>query len=269
MLTVLSATALAVMPSSPVRVPGAVNMLPLLPLSLRQCPLVGETMNMPLPADALLEEVLQRSEGRFGLLFRTSNNQVITWTPLLQIEGSPSDSSHYLRVRCIGRRGISNFLSEPVAGSTSLRLHSALAQPYEDVPLEDKVSKELDLAMEDMEELYSAFRTRSSRAQALRGITAEDVASTADGDTLMARGEERASALLRELSLGLDPSDDSAVRLLTTCSTFAAFDREVVTWKTRLAAMQCTDTVARVALAQRAMKWTVRRLDAEISLRLL
>ena len=57
---------------------------------------------------------------------------------------------------------------------------------------------------------------------------------------------------------------DSAER---TLATFAAFDREVVGWKTRLAAMQCTSADGRLALAQRAIKFTTRRLEAEISLR--
>jgi hypothetical protein len=76
------------------------------------------------------------------------------------------------------------------------------------------------------------------------------------------QGRLRAHGLDYE-QLGVDDGE-IAEQLL---SSFAAFDRDVATWKTRVASMQCVDTKARVTLAQRAIKWTTRRLEAEISLR--
>ena len=75
---------------------------------------------------------------------------------------------------------------------------------------------------------------------------------------------DRSAAALGHVLLGEESAPAAAQRVLTS---FAAFDRDLATWKVRLAAMQCSDSVARLALARRTMQWTTRRLDAEISLR--
>ena len=230
--------------------------LPLLPVHARKVMLVGETASFAHPRAALLDEVLHEARGGcFGLLLRTSQDQVISWSPLIRIEDT---SSSHIQVRCIGRVLLSQLWTEPLEG-TSLRIDRALAEPYNDAPLSCKAAKELDVSLVETEQLLDQFRERHSRANTLRGMTAEDVIES-ENMTLSACAEERARALPNELLVGVD----SPERQL---ATFAAMNREIVTWKSRLAAMQCTDSAARVALAQRAMRWTVNRLDAEISIR--
>ena len=57
---------------------------------------------------------------------------------------------------------------------------------------------------------------------------------------------------------------DAAERQL---SSFAPFADGLASWQTRLAAMQCQDTVARLKLGERVLKRRVRALTAEIAVR--
>ena len=263
-VTMLLATPAA---ASPFTTSSSVRKLPLMPLPLDRVPLVGETATLPRPHAALLDEIHGSSDGCFGLLLRTSQDQAVSWTPLLQLqpESTPSEG---VSVRCIGRAGISRMMVER-CGRSGVQLDCALAEPYCDVPLPDDAVTTLDESLVELEALYQRFSERQRRVATLRGLTSDDLgtaASEVDGEqTLGARARQRARDLDEcTLLSAAEASPDVTVRQLIT---FAAFDREVATWKTRLAAMQCADCDARVALAMRAMHWTIRRLDAEISLR--
>ena len=240
--------------------------LPLLPLPLQQVPLVGESALVPLPHTAFLDEVARSSHGHFGLLLRTRDDAAVSWTPLLRMEriDRPGRSLH---VRCIGRAAIARLL-EPIAHKGGMpAVDCALTEPYCDTPLSEGGSESVDAALDQIEHVRAQFSQRWSRVTVLRGETSsKQVVKGLElaGTELSVRARERARGLDDELLLGANRAPGAAEQLL---ATFAAFDRDVATWKTRLAAMQCTDSAARVALAERAVRWTTRRLEAEISLR--
>ena len=108
------------------------------------------------------------------------------------------------------------------------------------------------------------YKGNTHNAHTPRGSTVDDVVEVESGSTLADRARQRARGLDLTLLLADASAPGDDVRLLTS---FAAFDRSIATWKTRLAAMQCKSTSGRVALAQRALRWTIARLDAECSLR--
>jgi hypothetical protein len=220
---------------------------------------VGQTTSIAEPNPALVHQTYE-SEGRFGLLLRTSHDAAVSWTPLLKVEGS--DDGH-LHVRCLGRVGISRVKPQLKAG---VRLDHALIVPYCDDPLTLEDAESLDAAIADTEALFVEYSQRRSRARELRGLTHLDLPHEREeqGMTLAARARSRAHGLEAETLLGAgDHAPGAAERLLTT---FAALE-DAATWKTRLAAMQCVDSAARNTLAQRALRSTIGRLNAEISLR--
>ena len=239
--------------------------VPLLSTPLDRVPLVGEDALLPAPLDEVqLDEVQQA--GRFGLLLKTSADQLVSWTPLLRVDAI--ERGEMMKVRCVGRLGIKRFVEKPVVGK-GMRLHCALCEPYIDVPLTAETRDALDVELLELERLHAEHRERSLIAARLRGLSSEDMVAAVEGETLASRALQRSDALGahdRDLAwvLAAASAPGSAEQLL---ASFAAFDRGVATWKTRLAAMQCTDTAARVSLAKRAVRWTTQRLDAEISLR--
>ena len=242
------------------------TLLPLLPLPLQQVPLVGESASVPLPHAAFLDEVSRSAEGHFGLLLRTRDAAAVSWTPLLRVERIDRDAGS-LHVRCIGRASIARALQPIVRAGGMPAVDCALTEPYCDTPQSEGESKRVDAALEEIEDLHSEFCQRWSRVTVLRGETSsKHVVQGLElaGTELAVRARERAQGLDDELLLGENRAPGGAEQLL---ATFAAFGRDVATWKTRMAAMQCTDSAARVALAERAVKWTTRRLEAEISLR--
>jgi hypothetical protein len=267
--------------------------LPLLKLPLSKLPLVGEKALLPLPSIAVLEEVVcaTRQSGNIGLLMQASNKQVINWSPLLHIDDIHNGG---IELRCVGRVSIRSLMVEPLVvtgGPVKVeQMFSALVAPYCDAPLNTEETRVLRSMLAETDELFGLFRERRDRVTLLRAqqqqlkSPAERHATNEQDDRRMAalapargprrtdrgppplpprvQGRLRAHGLDYE-QLGVDDGE-IAEQLL---SSFAAFDRDVATWKTRVASMQCVDTKARVTLAQRAIKWTTRRLEAEISLR--
>lgn len=235
--------------------------LPLLAAPLASVPLVGEVGSLPLPQEAFLRAIADDGERRcFGLLLRTSKDQVVSWSPLLQVDEL---ELHSLRVRCIGRVSIAQLKPARRLGPSST---IAQAKPLYDAPLRN--SDELDRFernLSEVEELYAGINSRWSRISTLQAPESVTVAPKMilEDTTLTSLGRDRHDALGHVL-LGEESAPAAAQRVLTS---FAAFDRDLATWKVRLAAMQCSDSVARLALARRTMQWTTRRLDAEISLR--
>lgn len=265
--------------------------LPLVPMPLSQVPLIGETTTVPIPHAQLLCEI--HIAGRMGLLMQTKEDRAVSWTPLLQVEETDYDLD-LIVVRCIGRVGITRIVSslqQNGVDEAGLRVDIALLHPYQDEELEKGDTEVLAYELAELDALYTAFSRRRDRALRLRGLpeAANDLvdenlhkdtgASSLEGtppcDALLRqRGERRARSL--DYTLQIDhtvlmasSSEDTAMSASPEqlLATFAAFDREVAGWKTRVAAMQCTNTLSRVALAKRAINWTTRRLEAEISLR--
>ena len=60
--------------------------LPLLPLELREVPLVGETQKIALSSASLAAvDAAAVGDGYVGCLLRTSRQEAVSWTPVLQV----------------------------------------------------------------------------------------------------------------------------------------------------------------------------------------
>lgn len=234
--------------------------LPLMPLPLKQVPLVGERTTVTTPQQAVLDELLNRPGGTFGALLQTSKSAAVSWTPLLKAE---SVYGNELRVRCIGRASIDRVLIEPVL-DTGLRMNLAIVSRYEDTPMDTEARMALEHEIFATEDLFAVFCERWRTVEDLRGQTdAHHMRALA---TRLPRALAARDIVEAGMMFGAEQAPNlAAAELLLT--TFAALGPECATWKTRIAAMQCRDSDGRIALAQRAIRWTTRRLEAEISLR--